>query len=326
MQHDNVSFWADIKNFEERLAQNPDSYLFARLAEIYLKVGLVDDALHTAKQGTAKYPGFIAGLRALALACNVKGFHDECREALEKVTTALPDDRDSQLLLGRLYSMSGNLAAAAKAFCTLLEFYPDDVECRLELESLARTTPPVITDTPHATLSGLDGAGIADDYTAQEFHSHDVEPDEEEEIIEDLEILEIDEADLVTEEEPVSTSFDPGTSAVTHHDPLSTATLAELYVQQGYIDKALGIYREILTGNPNDSGVRSRIVELEADLSALQPPVSEISAAEDFVSFPLDLPEQIPQATVVPSHGVADNIITILEGWLDNIRRMKACR
>ena len=46
-----ASFWADIKHLEERLAQDPKSYLFARLADVYLKVNLIDDALHTARQG-----------------------------------------------------------------------------------------------------------------------------------------------------------------------------------------------------------------------------------------------------------------------------------
>jgi len=326
MQHDNASFWADIKNYEERLAQNPDSYLFARLAEIYLKVGLVDDALHTARQGVAKFPGFIAGLRALALACNVKGFHDECRDALEKVTTALPDDRNAQLLLGRLYSMSGNYAAATKAFGALLEFYPDDVECRLELEALATTTPVVIADNLQAVSPRPTVAEIVGNQMVQDFRGYDEESGDGDEIIEDIEILEIDEADLVNEEESTGASFDLGASPAPRHDPLSTATLAELYVQQGYIDKALGIYRAILACNPDDNGLRARVTELEACLSAMQPPSSAVALVEDMTSFPLDIQEQAPQSTALPSQGAADNMTTILEGWLDNIRRMKACR
>ncbi len=47
MQQDNSSFWTDIKTFEEQLAKSPDSYCFARLSEVYLKVtggGLVSFA------------------------------------------------------------------------------------------------------------------------------------------------------------------------------------------------------------------------------------------------------------------------------------------
>lgn len=48
---DSASFWTDIKNLEEQLAKSPDSFCFARLSDVYLKVGLVDDALHVARQG-----------------------------------------------------------------------------------------------------------------------------------------------------------------------------------------------------------------------------------------------------------------------------------
>ena len=70
MKKKDASFWSDIKTLDERLQREPDSFCFARLSEIYLKVGLVADALHTARTGVAKHPGYMAGQRALALACN----------------------------------------------------------------------------------------------------------------------------------------------------------------------------------------------------------------------------------------------------------------
>jgi tetratricopeptide (TPR) repeat protein len=47
-------------------------------------------------------------------------------------------------------------------------------------------------------------------------------------------------------------------------DPLSTATLAELYVSQGHIDKALGIYQQLLAENQGNQGYRQRVTELIA--------------------------------------------------------------
>jgi len=67
---DSESFWTDIKTLEEQLANSPDSFCFARLADVYLKVGLVDDALHTARRGVAKHPCYLSGQRALSLACH----------------------------------------------------------------------------------------------------------------------------------------------------------------------------------------------------------------------------------------------------------------
>ena len=45
---------------------------------------------------------------------------------------------------------------------------------------------------------------------------------------------------------------------------LSSATLAELYFNQGYTDKALDVYRQLLDREPGNERARARIAELEA--------------------------------------------------------------
>jgi hypothetical protein len=54
-------------------------------------------------------------------------------------------------------------------------------------------------------------------------------------------------------------------------DPLTTATLAELYVSQGFFERALSIYQELVNENPGNAellgrlrGVQSKIAESEA--------------------------------------------------------------
>jgi hypothetical protein len=44
--------------------------------------------------------------------------------------------------------------------------------------------------------------------------------------------------------------------------PIVTRTLAELYLQQGYIEPALEIYRQLAEREPEDVGLRARITEL----------------------------------------------------------------
>lgn len=335
---DSASFWTDIKNLEEQLANSPDSFCFARLSDVYLKVGLVDDALHVARQGVLKHPGYLSGQRALALACHAKGLSDEARTALHLVVGALPEDVPSQKLLGRLSADAGDPEAAIHAFRTALEFAPDDAECRTELEYLERP-------------------------------DRETAPDEDdEEIIEDLEIL--DEIDIFEEDQPESdlsfpaTSPEPDIVAASHHDPLSTGTLAELYVTQGFINKALEIYRSILADNPADRVTAERIVELErqaAGPAEAEPEIDEtfeVEAEEDgegesVFSMPSEefytepepaaLRESVVFAEgnqhtgndvfrhesgvpVVTPRGVTDKTVATLEGWLETIRRIKSCR
>lgn len=51
-------------------------------------------------------------------------------------------------------------------------------------------------------------------------------------------------------------------------DTFATETMAELYLQQGYADRALGIYRDLAARNPEDESLRERIAELTAGESA----------------------------------------------------------
>lgn len=327
---ESASFWTDIKNLEEQLANVPDSFCFAQLADVYHKVGLVDDALYVARQGVKKHPRYLSGQRVLALACLTKGLKDEALGALKLIVEALPEDVECQKLIGRLFVDFGNQSAARKAFQTALEFAPDDVECRIELESLDR-------------FAGLAPSAL--------------EPDEDDEtIIEDLEILE----DYYPESElPFrDVSCEPDLISSPHSDPLSTSTLAELYVTQGFIDKALEIYRVILDDNPVDRAIAKRVAELEVlETSLLKSDVevttafeaetvddpafsinSEMFSRETELTVPAE-PDIIPvlksQQTcaddvcsdeVAFSVPLAETALSTLDRWLENIRRIKTCR
>src|SRR5579872_2717632 len=43
-----------------------------------------------------------------------------------------------------------------------------------------------------------------------------------------------------------------------------TETMAELYLQQGFRDEALGVYRQLLAQNPYDDNLRERVAQLES--------------------------------------------------------------
>jgi hypothetical protein len=45
--------------------------------------------------------------------------------------------------------------------------------------------------------------------------------------------------------------------------PFSSSTLAELYFQQGLVDRAVDVYRQLLEQEPDNQKARSRLSELE---------------------------------------------------------------
>ena len=299
------SFWTEIKNLEEQLSRAPDSFCFAALSAVYLKAGLIDDALHVAREGVAKHPDYLAGQRALSLACHAKGFNDEALAALQRIAVALPEDVPSLKLLGRLLVEAGEQGSAIQIYRVALEFAPEEVECLLQLKSLEQS------------------AGAAVSCTQRDEGYENSEDDEE--IIEDLEILDEFDEEFSEMESP---------AYETAHDPLSTVTLAELYVNQGYVKKALEIYRAILVDNPMDPAIKERVIELEALDAGLTEPDAKCDIyfeeeADDAAVFTVPDEELLQVAAptrTVPLHGVADNALETLDGWLENIRRIKSCR
>jgi len=249
MKKKDASFWSDIKTLDERLKKDPESFCFARLSEIYLKVGLVADALHTARSGVARHPGYLAGQRALGLACNASGLHDEARAILEHVTAAIPEDVDAQKVLAGLHVASGDLDAAIRAYATVLEFRPEDKVSSTELESLRQaggTYPPVFRSVVPSVPPVF--AAVA------------AKVDED--------IIELSESDIyeeLAEEASAETSaFGSGIAMSSErHDPLSTLTLAELYEKQGFSSKALDIYRTLLADDPTNVQLLAKLAELE---------------------------------------------------------------
>ena len=57
--------------------------------------------------------------------------------------------------------------------------------------------------------------------------------------------------------------------------PFSSSTLAELYFQQGLVDRAVDVYRQLLEQEPENEKARQRLAELES----ARPPVADERAA-----------------------------------------------
>jgi hypothetical protein len=47
--------------------------------------------------------------------------------------------------------------------------------------------------------------------------------------------------------------------------PLSSGTLAELYFQQGLLDRAIAVYREVIAGEPGNEAARARLAEIQTE-------------------------------------------------------------
>ena len=68
----------------------------------------------------------------------------------------------------------------------------------------------------------------------------------------------------------------PAAAASDASTPFVTETMAELYVQQGHVDRALDVYRQLVQRRPNEAALASRLRELER--LAEGPPAPEATA------------------------------------------------
>ncbi|MBN2028949.1 tetratricopeptide repeat protein [bacterium] len=74
-----------IQYLEERLKENPKSLLFARLADIYIRRGRIDEAIDLCSQGIQHHPYYLTGNYILGKAYDLKGEQDKAEAEYKKV-------------------------------------------------------------------------------------------------------------------------------------------------------------------------------------------------------------------------------------------------
>jgi tetratricopeptide (TPR) repeat protein len=89
--------------------------------------------------------------------------------------------------------------------------------------------------------------------------------------------------------------------------PLSSATLAELYFEQGLLERAVEVYRQVLEEEPDNQGARDR-------LAAIETLVSE--GASD-----LSIPASDREADTGARRRALERTIERLEALLEVVRR-----
>jgi len=92
-------------------------------------------------------------------------------------------------------------------------------------------------------------------------------------------------------------------------DALATNTLAEIYLRQGLIDRAVAVYENMLRADPDNHVVRQRIAEIQGADPGLP---REEQRAPEVVAAALPLPRSAdPQRRVIQG----------LQNWLLGIQK-----
>lgn len=74
-----------VQYLEEQLQQNPTTILFARLADIYLDMKKVDEAIEICEEGIKKHPYYVTGHMVLGKCYLEKKQHDQAEKEFKRV-------------------------------------------------------------------------------------------------------------------------------------------------------------------------------------------------------------------------------------------------
>jgi tetratricopeptide (TPR) repeat protein len=270
----------EIRRFAAQYSHNPDSLVFARLADAYRKAGDPDKALQLLEQGLRRHPDYLSAHIVRARAFRDLGRHDEAVLAFQAVLELDGQNLVAVQGLAALAAERDHLHESKHWYELITQIDPMNLEAA---ENLRRV---------EEQLGAAAGAGVSPDLLESDVETESVaaeesvasepssaagaEPDREQ-------AGEAGPEDRFRwhEERPTAGADDGNEDA-----DLMTRTMADLYARQGLYDQAVAIYEELLTDRPDDS-------QLLAGLRALREEVSERRAAPAAAEAELEWDETI---------------------------------
>ncbi len=141
----------EIDKYKKALKEDPNSRLFAALADSLRRAGETRNAIRVAEDGLQKHPKYLSGLVVLAQACHEDEQLDKAVELFEKVVHMNPENIVAQRALADLYDRKGDHDSALRAYRALSILDPTDMRAKNRLDILEATSPRVEESTPSVT-------------------------------------------------------------------------------------------------------------------------------------------------------------------------------
>jgi tetratricopeptide (TPR) repeat protein len=309
-----------IDDLRRRLDREPQSRLFAQLAEELRKEGDLREAIQVARRGLEKHPNYPSARMTLGRALFDSREFGAARSEFESVVKGAPDNILASRLLAECLEALGDVPGAIERYKATLVFSPGDKQVMQRLDGLekkAKAPAPAAPAEP-GTAAGSARATRPPTLTADDAPIPLVEADEEFELERPFEpaapsrswqpsssvrlepevepekpapppAAEPPAAERMMEfelEVPPPPAPPPAPVEVAPPPPaapapaapaparapappaadagdLTSPTLAELYFNQGALDKAADAYRRLLEREPGNERFRARLAEIE---------------------------------------------------------------
>jgi tetratricopeptide (TPR) repeat protein len=289
-----------IEELRQKFHENPRRY-FAPLANEYRKAGDPEQAIAICRAHLAQQPAHMSGHVVYGQALYDAHRIDEAREVFQLALALDPENVIVLRHLGDIARQRGEVEEARSWYSRALDGDPHDAEVAAYLAELteplvsrgvesepavptAGTAQPVFSTTappteptepveespylePEEVASTAAAAEPVAEFVPEPAVEFVAEPVAEFVVEPVAESVAEPVADFVAEpiETPAARSSRP--TPTSENFPIVTRTLAELYLQQGHIEAALDIYRQLAAHEPDDPDLRARLAELSPEES-----------------------------------------------------------
>jgi len=323
-----------IEALKDRISRDPLSRAFLQLAEEYRKEWRFQEAVQVCLEGLQRHPTYHTARIALGRTYLESGDLESARRTFVEVLELQSENHLAAKLLGEIQTKMGDPAGAAATYRSILSFYPDDREVAALLDGALRkgspsptpavpTGPPATTppQSPRAGAPGVPRTEIRAPVPKPVRPSDEPAPDFRPE---DFGGSAAPAGREIWSAPAVAPAAVRPAVPVSHpeadpigDDALQTNTLAELYLRQGLVDRAIEVYRGMLRVDPGNQKAARRLSELAP---AGGPPVEVRSAPAAAPEPPAELSGGSVEPSIAPPTRRDDRRETILrlERWLRN--------
>lgn len=129
-----------IEKYQLILQKDPNSQVFAPLAEAYREMGLFQEAENVAKAGVKRHPTFAAGYVIYAKILKEQERIEECLKLAQRAVDLAPENIMAHQLLAEIYLQTKKPKEALKAFKMVLFLNPQSERARKAVSKLESLT------------------------------------------------------------------------------------------------------------------------------------------------------------------------------------------
>jgi tetratricopeptide (TPR) repeat protein len=276
-----IALLGKMAGYIEMLVKDPYSTVFSALSDIYRTFGLHEEAVAVAQKGSEMVPTYAPGFVALGRALAEKG--DPAGASIAYRQALVLDSVNLAALTGLASSCLGcGQNEEALALLTQAQFVDPDDEVVKQLFPVVKKLAAIpVFSSP----SGVQSAFAP--------------------TLEVSKVIEEEQSERVVGVAPLPT--------------IATATLADIYIQQGFSERALKVFSDLLEDDPGNTEIRRRYDELLQQINGTSLAESPEAVAVTAIEI-----EPASKTAVLPKETGRDALIVLYGRWLDAVNKRRA--